>query len=96
MAEAAKKAAKKSAGVKAPAKKSAAKKAPAKKASESAAVESTGSAQAPAKKQAGPSHEEISRLAYSYWKERGGHSSHGSHHGHDWARAEQELRKKDS
>ncbi|HTX74695.1 MAG TPA: DUF2934 domain-containing protein [Terracidiphilus sp.] len=35
------------------------------------------------------SHDEIARLAHSYWQERGGR--HGSHV-EDWFRAEQELR----
>jgi hypothetical protein len=35
------------------------------------------------------SHEEVARLAHSYWQQRGG--KHG-HHMEDWFRAEQELR----
>jgi hypothetical protein len=37
----------------------------------------------------GPSHEEIARLAYSYWKLRG---CTGGSPEEDWLRAEQELR----
>ncbi len=37
-----------------------------------------------------PDHEEISRRAYELWAERG--FSHGDPN-HDWARAEQELRR---
>jgi hypothetical protein len=36
-------------------------------------------------------HEEVARLAHSYWQQRGG--KHG-HHMEDWFRAEQELRGK--
>ena len=38
-----------------------------------------------------PSHEEVARLAYSYWEERG--RRHGSAL-EDWLRAENELRKR--
>lgn len=37
-----------------------------------------------------PSHEEIARVAYTFWKERG--RRHGQH-GEDWLRAERELKK---
>lgn len=39
------------------------------------------------------SHDEIARLAHSYWQERGGR--HGNHV-EDWFRAEQELRSRAS
>ncbi|MFP5234429.1 MAG: DUF2934 domain-containing protein [Acidobacteriota bacterium] len=39
------------------------------------------------------SHDDVARLAHSYWKQRGG--DHG-HHEDDWYRAEQELRGKAS
>ena len=39
--------------------------------------------------QPGPSHEEISRLAYSFWEGRGGAGGSAEE---DWFRAESELR----
>jgi hypothetical protein len=47
--------------------------------------------QAPAVAPPVPSHEEIARLAYSYWEARGG--QHGSPQ-EDWYRAESELLKR--
>lgn len=44
-------------------------------------------------KQHSVSHDDVARLAHSYWKQRGG--DHG-HHEEDWYRAEQELRGKAS
>ncbi len=38
----------------------------------------------------GPAHDEIARLAYSYWLDRG---CEGGSPDEDWSRAEQELRK---
>ena len=43
--------------------------------------------------QRGVSHDDVARLAHSYWKQRGG--AHGNHED-DWYRAEQELRGKAS
>ena len=40
-----------------------------------------------------PSHEEISRLAEQYWRERGHQDGHAEQ---DWLRAEQELMKRAS
>ena len=40
---------------------------------------------------AAPSHEDIARLAYTYWEDRG--RQNGSHL-EDWFRAEHELRRK--
>jgi len=42
-----------------------------------------------ASSQARMPHEEVARLAHSYWQQRGG--KHG-HHMEDWFRAEKELR----
>jgi len=42
---------------------------------------------------AGPSLEEIARLAYSYWEDR---SHQGGSVEEDWLRAEEELRQRDS
>ncbi len=80
--------------------KSAAKKAPAKKvAAKSVGVKTAvkkAAAKAPARKapehKPGPTHEEISKLAYKFYQERGHH--HHGHEAHDWARAEAELRGK--
>jgi hypothetical protein len=44
-----------------------------------------------AQKQHSLAHDEVARLAHSYWQQRGG--QHG-HHMEDWFRAEQELRGK--
>jgi HSP90 family molecular chaperone len=88
----------KSATSKAPAKK-AVKKAIAKKAAESKATRAAAGKPVLVKnaevlvmrafKSAPVSEEQIARLAYRYWQERG--CQHG-HHDEDWARAEQELR----
>jgi hypothetical protein len=47
-------------------------------------VEASGGVEA-----AGPSHEEVARLAYSYWESRG---CAGGSPEEDWLRAEEELR----
>jgi hypothetical protein len=60
---------------------------------ETKAVESSvqGSAEAATSPAPVPESEEIARLAYSYWEARGGQ---GGSPQEDWARAEQEFRKR--
>jgi hypothetical protein len=46
----------------------------------------------PAEEVRQPGHEEIARLAYSYWEARG---RQGGEAAEDWLRAERELRERD-
>jgi len=73
---------------KTPAKKPTAPKAP-KAAAKPVLVKSAGVVMMPAARSATVIHEQIARLAYHYWQQRG--CQHGHHH-EDWARAERELR----